>query len=252
MMKSSHTLHATPEVLLDVLQNLAHDPERPLRQGWAVVEGHKAVANLLRSGAMIGGIVSAGAAAITDQHIDIHLSVQELTALIGFDLRSPVIAIAPTADIDLAAVKFPALVVNGVNDAVNMGAIVRTAAALGVATVVRCSRSAHPYVRRAVRTSMGTCFLVKTAMADNLASWIALCRSEGRTVVALETVDGAPAVHNVDYADAIVVGNEGQGIDAAVLNACSSVATIPMSHENVSLNVAAAAAIGIDRLLLRR
>jgi tRNA G18 (ribose-2'-O)-methylase SpoU len=250
-MKSSHLLNTQPNELLDILRNLRHSPERPLQLGWAVAEGHTAVLNLLSSHQPIGGIVSAGATPVHDEHIDVHLQPDELTELLGFELRSPVIAIAPALDIDLMRVRFPAIALDGVNDAVNMGAIVRTAAALGIASVVRCQRSANPYVRRAVRTSMGMCFRINTAVADSLAGWLAACRAEERVVVGLETVAESRDIRLCPSADVVVVGNEGQGLSPKVLATCSAVANVPMALQPASLNVSNAAALGMWELCAR-
>lgn len=250
-MKSSHLLRNQRDTLLSILRDLRHDPERPLREGWAVAEGQTAVQNLITSQRVIGGIVSGGATAVDDKVIDVCLSKSEFDELLGFELRSPVIAVAPASDVELATVRFPVLALDGVNDATNVGAMMRTAAVLGIATVVRCRRSANPYVRRAVRTSMGTCFHVDTAIADDLAAWLTTARDEGRIVVALETGHSSVDVRQSERADVVVAGNEGQGITPDVLNACSAVAQIPMVMDDTSLNVSHAVAIGIWELVAR-
>lgn len=250
-MKSSHLLHNQRERLLSILRDLRHDPERPLREGWAVAEGQTAVQNLITSQRVIGGIVSGGATTVDDEVVDVHLSKSQLDELLGFELRSPVIAVAPATDVELVAIRYPVLALDGVNDASNVGAIMRTAAVLGVATVVRCRRSANPYVRRAVRTSMGMCFHLDTAIADDLASWLTAARDEGRIVVALETGQSSIDVRRSVHADVVVAGNEGQGITPAVLRASSAVAQIPMAMPGGSFNVSQAVAIGVWELVAR-
>lgn len=250
-MKSSHLLHNSPHVLLDVLRDLRKHPERPLQMGWAVAEGHTAVRYLLSTGHPIGGIVSGGETPVGQEFVDVQLTATELADVLGFELRSPVIAIAPATDVELLAAGVPAIALDAVNDATNVGAIVRSAVGMGMASVVRCSRSASPYLRRAVRTSMGSCFGIATAVADDLATWLKACRAEGRTVVGLELGVNSIDVRTCRRADIIVVGNEGQGLTPAVLAACSEIAVVPMAQHGVSLNVSNAAAIGMWELSAR-
>lgn len=138
-------------------------------------------------------------------------------------------------------------VVEDVVDHTNVGAIVRSAAALGVDAVLVTPRCADPLYRRAVRVSMGTVFQVPWTRIEEWPAGIDLLRSLGFVVAALALADDAVPLEELAAAPpdrlALVLGAEGDGLTPATVAAADVVVRIPMAGGVDSLNVAAASAV---------
>jgi tRNA G18 (ribose-2'-O)-methylase SpoU len=133
-------------------------------------------------------------------------------------------------------------------DHTNVGAIFRSAAALGWHGVVVTPRCGDPLYRRAVRTSMGAVFMVPWTKIDH-ATGLDTIRAAGFTVVAL-TPDDATDIGAIrpPARCALIVGTEGPGVSAAWLASSDLRARIPMHAGIDSLNVSTAAAIALYAL----
>jgi len=143
-------------------------------------------------------------------------------------------------------------VIDGVTDTTNIGAIFRSAAALGVDGVLLTPSSCDPFNRRAVRVSMGSVFLVPWGWLEGPAS--SLERYGFRTVAMALTDRSVPIDDPVLMAEerlAIILGTEGDGLAPEALADADYVARIPMSHNVDSLNVAAASAVAFWQLRAR-
>lgn len=144
------------------------------------------------------------------------------------------------------------VVINGVVDTTNIGAIFRSAAALGIDAVLLTRNSCDPLNRRAVRVSMGSVFLVPWTWMD--CPLTSLNRLGFRTVAMALTEKSIPIDSPILAAEprlAIVMGTEGDGLPKETISEADYVARIPMSHAVDSLNVAAAAAVAFWELRLR-
>ena len=141
------------------------------------------------------------------------------------------------------------VVIDGVVDTTNIGAIFRSAAALGIDAVLLTRNSCDPLNRRAVRVSMGSVFLVPwtwlDAPIDNL-------HALGFKTAAMALTDQSVSIdHPALKAEprlAIVMGTEGDGLPHETIAEADYVVRIPMSHDVDSLNVAAAAAVAFWEL----
>lgn len=237
-----------PDEALDLVRGLRTHPEHPFRCGIAVIEGEKALRQFHRTGNVLDALV--GVAPDVDHPATVPLTEAELTALLGFRPHSPSIGLVRIPEpSDPFDIRFPAIALEAVSDAANVGAIVRSAAALGVRTVVTDRATSSPFLRRAVRTSMGTCFLVDHAVAEDLPSWLRSLHAEGRRTVVLEQSPlSIPLTEVQGGVDVLAVGNEGAGCTERLLQAATVVAQIPMAGADLSLNVAAAAAVGMAML----
>ena len=141
------------------------------------------------------------------------------------------------------------VVIDNVVDTTNIGAIFRAAAALGIDGVLLTTTSCDPLNRRAVRVSMGSVFLVPWTWLQGPVS--SLHQWGFRTAAMALTDHSVP----LDYPPlmqeprlAIVMGNEGDGLEAHTIAEADYVVRIPMSHQVDSLNVAAAAAVAFWQL----
>ena len=141
------------------------------------------------------------------------------------------------------------VVIDGVVDTTNIGAIFRSAAALGIDAVLLTPSSCDPLNRRAVRVSMGSVFLVPwTWMHEPIISLNAL----GFKTVAMALTDNSVSIDDpallAEKRLAIVMGTEGDGLAPETIAQADYVARIQMNHNVDSLNVAAASAVAFWQL----
>ena len=148
-------------------------------------------------------------------------------------------------------------VLESVADTTNVGAIFRSAAALGVDAVLVTPTCCDPLNRRAVRVSMGTVFQVPwTRIGETPADWLengpALLKKLGFKTAAMALEEDSVSVDDAALCAeerlAIVLGTEGDGLASATIAACDYTVCIPMAHEVDSLNVAAAGAVAFWQL----
>lgn len=144
------------------------------------------------------------------------------------------------------------VVIDGVVDTTNIGAIFRSAAALGIDAVLLTPTACDPLNRRSVRVSMGSVFLIPWA---RLKEPISSLNGLGFETAAMALKDrsisiGDPILKTIPRL-AIIMGTEGEGLDDAVIAAADHVVKIPMYHNVDSLNVAAAAAVAFWELRAR-
>ena len=178
-----------------------------------------------------------------------------LAGLTGYTLTRGVLCAmrrpAPKAPADVLKGARRVAVLEGVVDATNIGAIFRSAAALGMDAVLLTATCCDPLTRRAVRVSMGTVFQIPWAVLDD---W-SLLRREGFSTCAMALRDDSLALGDGRLAAlpklAIVLGAEGDGLAASTIAACDYTVRIPMGHGVDSLNVAAASAVAFWELRAR-
>ena len=141
------------------------------------------------------------------------------------------------------------VVIDSVVDATNIGAIFRSAAALGIDAVLLTRNSCEPLNRRAVRVSMGSVFFVPWTWMNGSLSEL---RNLGFRTAAMALTDNSISIDNPILAAepklAIVMGTEGDGLPCETIAEADYVVRIPMSHGVDSLNVAAAAAVAFWQL----
>jgi RNA methyltransferase, TrmH family len=144
---------------------------------------------------------------------------------------------------DLAAPASLAIAALGVQDPGNMGAIVRSAEALGASCAIACDDSADPFGWKALRGSMGSSFrlpLVRSTSSDAALAW---ARAHAIRTIGL-TLEGT-SVTSADLRSPalVLVGAEGRGLPSAIAAQVDQTVTIPMTPPVESLNVAVATAL---------
>ena len=141
-------------------------------------------------------------------------------------------------------------VLENVMNPTNLGAIFRSAAALGMDAVLLTSAGSDPLYRRAVRVSMGTVFQVPWAYLPE--GWTELLHTLGFRTAAMALRDDSVRLDDPRLAAerklAVVMGTEGDGLADATIAACDYTVRIPMHHGVDSLNVAAASAVAFYQL----
>lgn len=141
------------------------------------------------------------------------------------------------------------LILEDIVDHTNVGAAFRAAAGLGADAVLVSARCADPLYRRSVRVSMGTVFQVPWTRLPRWPEAGDILHAAGFHIAALALSDDAVSLDDLAAAPperlALVLGAEGDGLSRRALAAADSVVTIPMAGGVDSLNVAAAAAVGL-------
>ena len=176
-----------------------------------------------------------------------------LARLTGYTLTRGVLCamrrpVPPAVD-DVCREARRVVVIHGVVDATNIGAIFRSAAALGIDAVLLTTDSCDPLNRRAVRVSMGSVFLVPWTWVEQP---LACLHGLGFRTAAMALTDrsiplDAPVLKEEPRL-ALVMGTEGDGLPRETIAGADYVVRIPMAHGVDSLNVAAASAVAFWEL----
>ena len=201
------------------------------------------------------------AAPATPLFVGTHQQVFELT---GYErTRGPLAAFHRPILPDVATMLKDATrvaILEDVTNFTNIGAIFRSAAALGMDAVLVTPGCHDPFYRRANRVSMGTVFQVPwTYIGDAPGDWpergIARLRALGFRTAAMALTDDSVSIEDealmAEPKLAIVLGTEGDGLAHTTIAACDYTVKIPMSHKVDSLNVAAAGALAFWQLRAR-
>lgn len=187
-----------------------------------------------------------------------------LAGLTGYALTRGVLCAmrrpAPRRAEDLCAGARRVAVLENIVDSTNIGAIFRSAAALGMDAVLLSPGCCDPLCRRAVRVSMGTVFQVPWArLGQSAADWpgpaLDRLHALGFTTAAMALDPRARAVDDPALRGAqklaVVLGTEGDGLQKETIARCAAAVMIPMRHGVDSLNVGAAAAVAFWELRAR-
>jgi tRNA G18 (ribose-2'-O)-methylase SpoU len=144
------------------------------------------------------------------------------------------------------------VILEDVNNHTNLGAIFRSAAALGMGGVLLSPSCADPLYRRSVRVSMGEVFAVPYARLESWPDGLAQVRAAGFTLLALTPTASARPIQSLAAGQrgrpALLLGAEGPGLTAAAIAACDAAVVIPMHAGVDSLNVSTAAAVAFWEL----
>lgn len=141
-------------------------------------------------------------------------------------------------------------VLEGIVDSTNIGAIFRSAAALGIDGILLTETCCDPLCRRAVRVSMGTVFQIPwSRVADD---WQQVLKNMNFKTAAMALSDKAVSIDDPQLKSseklAIILGTEGDGLSPETISECDFTVCIPMYHGVDSLNVAAASAVAFWEL----
>jgi len=184
-----------------------------------------------------------------------------LTKLTGFELTRGVLCAMrrkPLPHIKDVCTKARRIaILENIMNPTNVGAIFRSAAALGFDAVLLTPFCSNPLYRRAARVSMGTVFQIPwTYLSEDTAGWpqpgISLLRELGFKTVAMALTDDSISIDDpkllAEDRLAVILGTEGDGLAACTIADCDYTVRIPMAHGVDSLNVAAASAVAFWQL----
>ncbi|GAA0196934.1 MULTISPECIES: 23S rRNA (guanosine(2251)-2'-O)-methyltransferase RlmB [unclassified Aeromicrobium] len=240
------------------------------------VAGRNSVVELLRAKVPVAGLYIAEGAErderireifklAADQHVSLleigRIEMDKLTGgavhqgvaakLNAYDYAHPDDLLARAAEQGV-----PPLIVmlDGVTDPRNLGAVVRSASGFGAHGVVIPERRAAQMTAAAWKTSAGAAARVPVARATNLTRQLKAYQEAGLMVVGL-AADGDVALPDLDLADGplvVVIGSEGKGISRLVGETCDQMVSIPMASSLESLNAGVAAGIAMYAIAQRR
>jgi tRNA G18 (ribose-2'-O)-methylase SpoU len=244
------------------------DPYRDLKRQWNrheeeifIADGEKVVRRLLESPVTILSLLLSErwleslSPLLQNRPENIQVFLAEkpvIEQLVGYSFAQGVLAVAKVpepASLEkvLAESSRPQFFValDGVNNAENIGLMVRNCAAFGAQALIIGETSCPPYLRRAVRSSMGTIFKLPQVQTPDLVKTLAELRSKGIRCVAAHPHSNGKTIYQTDFTQdcCIVFGHEGSGVSEAVQKACDECVAIPMRSEVDSLNVGSAAAV---------
>ena len=187
----------------------------------------------------------------------IRVSDQVLTAISPVRGPSGVVAIARCvrATLDETFDRSPQLVLllDGIQDAGNVGAIVRAAEACGATGIITGHETADPFGWKALRGAMGSTFRMAVAVKQPMASAVQRARDRGLRLIATTPRWGTPLPDcDLRRPAAILLGGEGPGLSTDLLAAADERVSIPMRQPVESLNVAIAAALILYEASIQR
>ena len=182
-----------------------------------------------------------------------------LASITGYTLTRGVLCAmerpAPADPVQICRGATRVVIIDDVTDTTNIGAIFRSAAALGIDAVLLTPTACDPLNRRAVRVSMGSVFLVPWARTPVGLNSAQAARELGFRSVALALTDDSVSIDDpallTEPRLALILGTEGDGLDLSVIRQADFTARIPMHHGVDSLNVAAASAVAFYVLCRR-
>lgn len=146
------------------------------------------------------------------------------------------------------------VVLSSMQDPGNIGTIIRTSEAFGVDCIVMSSDCPDLYSPKILRATMGGVFRLPVFVADDLCETIREMKQQGVSVYAAALKEESVPITEIafDGPSAVVIGNEGNGLDEETIQACTAPVIIPMAGKAESLNAAAAATIAVWEMCRKR
>ncbi len=175
-----------------------------------------------------------------------------LSSIVGFEFHRGILALCrrpPWSSVEHLSSLESLAVLEGVNDHVNLGAIVRAAAGLGVSGLLLDPSTADPWYRRSVRVAIGSVVDIPMARSTRWPDDLELLA--GMTLIAATPDPSARDIRSMGKLErpAVMLGAEGAGLSEEAASCADFRVRIPMSRGVDSLNVGQAAAVLFDRLV---
>jgi len=241
------------------------------RKGMFIAEGILVVQRLLESTHKIISVLTTPEwledyrehLAARPEQITIYLGKKELlNTIVGYNLHQSIMALGvipkqETLDSVFTRSSPPRLFVaiDGLTNAENIGVLVRNCTAFGVQAILVGETSSSPYLRRAVRNSMGNVFKMPVIHCQNLVdTLLMLQRSHQFKVYAAHPHTEEHSIQRTDFSGncCLVFGSEGNGVSPQILSVCDMPVAIPMQCDVDSLNVASASAVFLYEVMRQR
>lgn len=227
------------------LRALANDGEFRRQEGEYLCDGLKLLHEALQKGALVRSVLWKGEAKPIP---GLEGAKQYVAPAELFDYASPmknspgpIFTLAMSAVADTAFQR--AILLENVQDPGNVGTVIRTAAAMGIKTVILCGACADVYSPKTARATMGAVFS-ENIIRLSAAEAAVLIREKGMKLYGAALSDRARDIRELALKNAVVaIGSEGRGLSEELLSLCDGELIIPMAEGSESLNAAVAASI---------
>ncbi|RZF23092.1 RNA methyltransferase [Halobacteriovorax vibrionivorans] len=224
-----------------------------IKDNYCIAETEKVVCKALRSKHKVEKIIATkefydrNKELIDDKCDQVFIRTkEELQNITGIKLHHGILAKVRTTGLqNIKELGDRIIIFNGVTSPENVGTMTRAAMAFGFDSIIYDAKSASPYLRRCIRVSMGNAFEARVAKSLNLVNDISLLQELGYTVIATANEEGAISIQDFKYPQktCLIIGNEGNGMDREVIDACDKKLFIPITNYVAHLNAASAASI---------
>ncbi|MEX2189842.1 MAG: RNA methyltransferase [Bacteroidota bacterium] len=238
------------------------------RQGVFVAEGEKVVRRLLESTLEVSSLLMTPEwfeslrPVLESRSVEVFVAPKaEVETIVGFPLHQGIMALGKvpaerSLTETLAGVPHPLLLVamDGLTNSENIGILVRNSVAFGVHAIIVGETSSSPYLRRAVRNSMGAVFQIPVIHSHHLGDTLTVLRSKFGTRVLAAHPAGGQDLTSADFRGhcCLVLGSEGEGISNSVLQSCDAAISLRMENGVDSLNVGSASAVFLYEAVRQR
>lgn len=237
---------------ISLYRSLRYTPRTHIENRVFIAEGAKLVHRLLRSSLIIHSIFAIKefiednyeliTSRIKDPNSQLFTAEKGLMEqIVGFHLHSGIMALAfQPNDQALEALSNVIVALNCINNAENIGLIVRTIRAFGEDSLLLDEHSTTPFLRRSVRVSMGNVFDIKVHHTQNFKKALLSLKEKGYTIISAEVSEKSLNLSNFVFPEKFVLifGNEGHGIENWVLNLSDYIVEISIDSKVESINVA--------------
>lgn len=257
------TINDINDERISLYRSLRRTPASHTSQKVFVAEGDIAVKKLIQSDLHINSIFCT-----TEHYEKIKVLIKErvkpenqyigskelMDQIVGFRLHKGIMAIArQPKNKELSELSPPIVMLNGIINSENVGAIVRNCVAFGIRSLIVDKQTSSPYLRRAVRCSMAAVYFMDIHFADDILSSIDQLKAQNFSILAAENADGAIPLSDYDFPDkyALIFGSEGNGIDQKILSLADRIIKIPISENIASINVAACSAVFFYKMSIK-
>ena len=227
------------------LRALANDAELRRREGEYLCDGHKLLYEAIDKGAVITSVLWKEEAKPLS---GLEKAKQYIATAELFDYASPMknspgpiftLAMPQNSGVDFER----AILLENVQDPGNVGTVIRTAAAMGIKTVILCGACADVYSPKTARATMGAVFSENILRLDAKDA-AALISSKGLKLYGAALSHRAKDIRELELKGSVVaIGSEGRGLSEELLSLCDGELIIPMAEGSESLNAAVAASI---------
>jgi TrmH family RNA methyltransferase len=230
-----HYFKSRNEIIVDSAQVVVRLIEEPLaiRSVWATADFYQ------RFGAELMKRAEADASFYISEH---HV----LEQVVGHRLHQGIMVIAERpADTPLPLLGNKIVILAGVNNAENTGAILRNCHAFGVDSVLVDPVGSSPWVRRSIRVSMGSAFKLKIHHSADLKSDLVSLKERGYKIYSTGNYEHALPLPEIKWSTrcAVIIGSEFTGVDEEVQKSSDAVIKIPVAPTIDSLNAAVASGV---------
>lgn len=174
-----------------------------------------------------------------------------MSNIVGLKLHHGIMALTPRPkNVDLKLLGPKILAFNGLTSPENVGAIVRSACAFGVNSIIVDKKTCSPFLRRCVRVSMGNIFNMKVHFSENLSLSLDALKLCHYNIISTANIPGSVALKDYFFTEKVclIIGSEGHGIERNILEFSDHILKIPIDGEVGHLNAAQASAIFLYQL----